>query len=185
MSGDAILNPPAATQSAAGAGKGSSSGGLSAQEREQLLKLEKKDGISSNIMVSNDGAKTRQFDKMLRHLQAVGAQANHAMADMVKHRGQEQTAKAAVKKIQESEEAQESSSDSALLTITSVCSHALSHPPPSPLSALQSLSLALRAIASGRRRLIGGAFRASRGSACEALLARPVQGERGLLAGRG
>ena len=137
MSGDAILNPPAATQPAAGAGKGSSSGGLSAKEREQLLKIEQKDGISSNIMVSNDGAKTRQFDKMLSHLQAVGAQANHAMAEMVKHRGQEQTAKAAVKKIQQSEEAQESSSDSALLTITSVCSHALAHPPPSPLSASQ------------------------------------------------
>jgi len=130
VTANSILNPtwsskaaPSSAGAAAASGtkaKTSGDDGLSASERAQLLKLEKKDGIGSSIMVSSDGAQTRKFDRMLSHLQAVGSQANQAMAEMVKHRGQEKTAKAAVKKIQQSEEKSESSSDSALLTITSI-----------------------------------------------------------------
>ena len=125
-SADTLLNPPSTAASSpalekAGVSTGSGGGaGLSSSERSQLLKLEKKDGLSRSIRVTSNGAKTREFNHFMQHFEQVGVQANAAMANMYKHRQQEHAAAAAVKKIQAKQDKAEAQSDSALLTITSI-----------------------------------------------------------------
>ena len=125
-SADTLLNPPSTAASSpalktAGVSTGGGGGaGLSSSERSQLLKLEKKDGLSRSIRVTSNGAKTREFNHFMQHFEQVGVQANAAMANMYKHRQQEHAAAAAVKKIQAKQDKAEAQSDSALLTITSI-----------------------------------------------------------------
>ena len=67
-----------------------------------------------------DGDKTAMFNKFLQHFQAVGSQADNAQANLYKHRQEEKQAAVALKKIQAQEDKSAASSDTALLTITSV-----------------------------------------------------------------
>jgi hypothetical protein len=93
---------------------------MSDAERAQLLKIEKKAGIDASVMVSADGSKTAEFNRLVQHFDAVGAEANEAMRSMIKHRNEEKSAAAAVKKIQAQQDKAEANSDTALLTITSI-----------------------------------------------------------------
>lgn len=94
--------------------------GLSRKERGELVKLERKAGLSSSVIISDDGSSSAKFNHFLHHFNAVGAQADHAEDAMVKHRKLEKSAAAAVHKIQAEEDKSAASSDSALLAITSI-----------------------------------------------------------------
>ena len=52
--------------------------GLSRKERGELIKLERKGGLSSSVMITDDGSSSAKFDHFLHHFNAVGAQVAHA-----------------------------------------------------------------------------------------------------------
>lgn len=48
--------------------------GLSRKERGELVKLEHNAGLSSSVMISDDGSSSAKFDHFLHHFDVVGAQ---------------------------------------------------------------------------------------------------------------